>query len=330
MKKIMNNKTTIIPIASGKGGVGKSLLTANLSIALAMMGHSTVAVDLDLGGSNLHTYLGVPNKYPGIGDYLKAEHLNFNDLIIETDIPDLKFLPGDGKTPFMANISYNQRLIILKKLRQISAKYVILDLGAGTVFNTLNFYELTYKGMIITTFEISSIMNFMMFLKNFMFRIISSAVHQDKKVFDMVTKAFQQPIESEPLTVKLLIDKISAIDTEFALKAQKICTKYRPAIIFNMGNHPDELNVLKTIDSALKRGLSTQAEYMGFIFFDESVRKSAQKREVLVIDYPNCIASQCIKQIAKRVGTSWDRLIENSGAMLMKDTEKKYAEMKNQ
>jgi flagellar biosynthesis protein FlhG len=62
----------IIPIASGKGGVGKSFLTANLAMALAAMGHRVIAVDLDLGGSNLHTFLGLANRYPGIGDFING------------------------------------------------------------------------------------------------------------------------------------------------------------------------------------------------------------------------------------------------------------------
>ena len=57
----MDNKSVIIPVASGKGGVGKSIVTANLAVSLANSGYSTVAVDLDLGGSNLHSYLGLLN-----------------------------------------------------------------------------------------------------------------------------------------------------------------------------------------------------------------------------------------------------------------------------
>ena len=48
----------IIPIASGKGGVGKSLLAANLSVALAEAGKKVILTDLDLGASNLHIFLG--------------------------------------------------------------------------------------------------------------------------------------------------------------------------------------------------------------------------------------------------------------------------------
>ena len=71
----MPSKSTIIPICSGKGGVGKSLVCANLAIATAQKGHSTIVIDLDLGGGNLHSFLGLPNTHPGIGDYLKARIL---------------------------------------------------------------------------------------------------------------------------------------------------------------------------------------------------------------------------------------------------------------
>ncbi|WP_282223710.1 nucleotide-binding protein, partial [Treponema pallidum] len=56
----------IIPIASGKGGVGKSLLAANLSIALGQAGKKVVVADLDLGASNLHLALGQKGNKHGV------------------------------------------------------------------------------------------------------------------------------------------------------------------------------------------------------------------------------------------------------------------------
>jgi Mrp family chromosome partitioning ATPase len=67
----MGRGPVIIPIASGKGGVGKSFLAANLAMALAQSGHRTIAADLDLGGSNLHSFLGLPNRHPGICDFIR-------------------------------------------------------------------------------------------------------------------------------------------------------------------------------------------------------------------------------------------------------------------
>ncbi|MEJ2033187.1 MAG: hypothetical protein P8Y63_09145 [Deltaproteobacteria bacterium] len=81
------------------------MLTVNLATALAKAGHATVATDLDLGGANLHTMLGMPNKYPGIGDFLKGGRSGLQDLLVPTAYPNFRFLPGDGRTPFMAPTS---------------------------------------------------------------------------------------------------------------------------------------------------------------------------------------------------------------------------------
>ena len=62
-----NSKMQIIPVASGKGGVGKSLLSANLAIALGQSGKKVVLADLDLGASNLHLVLGQQAPKQGLG-----------------------------------------------------------------------------------------------------------------------------------------------------------------------------------------------------------------------------------------------------------------------
>ena len=91
---------TIIPIASGKGGVGKSFLAANLAVALAQLWKKVVVADLDFGGSNLHTCLGLHNNHPGIGDFLRARYGELKDLLVATEEENLKLLAGDVRSPF--------------------------------------------------------------------------------------------------------------------------------------------------------------------------------------------------------------------------------------
>jgi len=320
----MKNKATFIPIASGKGGVGKSMFAANLAIALATRGDESVAVDLDLGGSNLYTFLGISNRYPGIGDYFKSSEIRFNDLFVQTSIPNLRFIPGDGRTPFMANISREQRGTLLKQIRNISAKYVILDIGAGSAFNSLQFFGLSYRGIIVTTFEIPSIMNFIMFLRNFIFRVIAVIVHGNKKVFSMVNKAFNIPIDAAPLTVNALISKIKEMDQSLAAKVETACSRYRPRIVFNMSDSPENLKVLTKIRDTLKKGLSIDAEFLGCIFFDKQVRAASIKGDVFLYNYPESIAAKSINHIAKNVSENWGSPIEKSHIYLMEEATKNF------
>jgi flagellar biosynthesis protein FlhG len=324
----MKKNKTIIPIASGKGGVGKSMLTANLAIALANMGHKTVAVDLDLGGSNLHTYLKIPNTNPGIGDFLKGRHVSFDDLLVQTNIPDLSFIPGDGKTPFMANIPFSQRLSLLDHLQNVPAEYILLDLGAGSTFNTLNFFGLALKSAIVTTFETPAIMNFLVFLRNFIFRVLTSLVRDDKKLLGELISSFRQPINKIPLTVGALLDKVARSDQGLAEKVRKKLRDYRPRIIFNMGEHPDELDVCEKIANTISQSLSIECDFFGFIFFDNFVRKSSKKGEILLAQYPGTISSKSIVQIAKRIIKNWDNTFDDSASLLKQDTKEKYSTWK--
>src|SRR5260221_11170830 len=60
----------VIAVGGGKGGIGKTLVTANLGIALAQRGCKVVLVDADLGGANLHTCLGISQPAVTLSDYL--------------------------------------------------------------------------------------------------------------------------------------------------------------------------------------------------------------------------------------------------------------------
>ena len=63
----------VIAVGGAKGGIGKSLFTANLAVQLAREGHRTVAADLDLGGANLHLYLGKPRLRRTVNDFLRKK-----------------------------------------------------------------------------------------------------------------------------------------------------------------------------------------------------------------------------------------------------------------
>jgi len=160
----MSTHTTIIPIAASKGGVGKSFLTANLAIALAELGHQTITVDLDLDGSNLYSCLGLPNRFPGIGDFLRARAAELDPLLVPTQTPKLYFMPEDGKTPFMANIAYAQKIKLISRIRKLPADYILLDLGAGSSFNILDFYRLSPRGLLMTTPDPPAVMGMLVFL----------------------------------------------------------------------------------------------------------------------------------------------------------------------
>jgi flagellar biosynthesis protein FlhG len=101
-----NREAKIIPIAGGKGGVGKTELCANLGVRLGQLGYRTIVIDLDLGGSNLHSTLGIKNKNSGLGNFLSDRALGFNDIIYGTPYPNLDFVPGDVLVANTPNVTF--------------------------------------------------------------------------------------------------------------------------------------------------------------------------------------------------------------------------------
>ncbi|MFT5441721.1 MAG: flagellar biosynthesis protein FlhG [Myxococcota bacterium] len=65
--------TTIITVASGKGGVGKSVAVTNLGLALAARGRRVILADLDVGGSNLATLYGAFEAGPDLGSFFSRD-----------------------------------------------------------------------------------------------------------------------------------------------------------------------------------------------------------------------------------------------------------------
>ncbi|HBB13754.1 MAG TPA: ATP-binding protein, partial [Treponema sp.] len=98
----------IIPVASGKGGVGKSLLSANLAIALGQAGKKVLLVDLDLGASNLHLVIGQPSPKIGIGTYLTGQS-QFSEIITKTDYENVDFIAGDSEIPGLTTLRASKK-----------------------------------------------------------------------------------------------------------------------------------------------------------------------------------------------------------------------------
>ena len=89
-------RTRIISVGGGKGGVGKSIVSCNLAVAMAQLGHKTVLADLDLGAANQHLLLGIDRPLPGIEALLSRGNEDVRESLTPTRTPNLQLLAGTG------------------------------------------------------------------------------------------------------------------------------------------------------------------------------------------------------------------------------------------
>ncbi len=320
---------TIIPIAGGKGGVGKTFLTANLGIALASMGRRTIVVDLDLGGSNLHSFLGLPNRHAGIGDFLKARTAELEDLLAPTHTPNLRFLPGDGKTPFMANIPHAQKMRLLPRLAKLPADYILLDLGAGATFNTLDFFRMSPNGVVVGATEYPSIMSMMSFLKSFLIRAIERILAKTPRVPELMRELYNKPMSDHQLNIEQLTARIYEISPEAAEKISSIRSYFRPRVVFNRVDDLAELSVTDQIDENLKKATGLEVDYFGCIFEDGDVRQSVKNMTTYLPSYEASPAAEELLRIARRIDKFWDRKIQES-ALRIRENAARAARMRSE
>ncbi len=149
-----NNKKNckIISIASGKGGVGKTLTTINLGLAAREMGFSVLIIDGDLGLSNVNIVLGLEARYSLI-DVIE-ERIGLEDVILDGPL-GMKLIPSGSGITKIASFGYLQKLQLLDRLESFHYDYdiIIIDTGAGISPAVLQMNSLAHQVVVVTTPE---------------------------------------------------------------------------------------------------------------------------------------------------------------------------------
>ena len=284
----------IIPIASGKGGVGKSLIAANLAIALGQAGKKVVLADLDLGASNLHLVLGIQGRRNGIGTFL-TKAAEFKDIVIDTDYENVRFVPGDSEIPGFAALKIYQRNSLVKELLKMEADFLVLDLGI------LDFFLLSPQGIIITSPSVTSTLDAYVFLKNIVFRMMCSSFPAKSKGGAFFEKLKNDIPGMQRLYIPTITQELMSIDPENTEKFLSKFSHFKPRIIMNMMDDPKDAEKAMKIRRSTKQYLNIDLEHLGVIYTD-SVQDKALSSRLPVIKYkPQSMISQAIYRIADKL-----------------------------
>ncbi|AFG38803.1 P-loop NTPase [Spirochaeta africana] len=312
----------ILPIASGKGGVGKSLVAANLAIALAQAGKRVVLVDLDLGGSNLHLVLGIHSVPAGIGNVIQQSSVQLNDVLMPTDYPNLLFIPGDAEIPGIANLNNKQKLMLLRRMKQLDADYVIIDLGAGTSFNTLDFFLSSSHGIIVTTPTPTAIVNAYLFLKNAVFRIITNNVKRKSPGGEYLERVKKEGTQLQRMNITTIMQQLQLHDPDSYSKVSQALTRFQPRMILNMLEDPKDAQKANRLRRSCSQYLDTELEHLGIIYRDDLQDVALSSRLPIISYKPNSVLSQALYRIADKVLQSTE---DDEDLMDIQTIEESYA-----
>ena len=290
----------IIPVASGKGGVGKSLLSANLAIALGQSGKKVVLADLDLGASNLHLVLGQQAPKQGLGTWLTG-HGEFKDIIIKTDYKNVDFIAGDSEIPGLSTLKAPQKSKLIKAFKNIDADFLIIDLGAGTHQIILDLLLLSPQGIVVTAPAVTATLNGYLFLKNAVFRLMHSSFKSTTPAAKMITKLKQDATSLQRLYIPLLIEEIRKVDPVSADKFERNLKTFRPRLIMNMIEDPKDADRAQRIRVSCNQYLGLDIEHLGIMYKDSLEDRALASRLPVIVYKPQSVLSQAIYRISEKI-----------------------------
>jgi flagellar biosynthesis protein FlhG len=289
----------IYPIGGGKGGVGKSFVAANLGASIAKQGHQVVLVDLDLGASNLHTFLGIENPKIGINSFLNKSIEKFENLAAPTNIPNLFFISSLHCSMEISNLVYAQKLKIIKAVRKLPFDYVILDLGAGTNFNTLDFFLTSNDGIFICVPEPTSIENAFRFIRATYLRKLKRIIKRhafNAAVKDAVFNP--NPTDNAAQQSRDIIDIVLKHDPDRELFLREKLSEFNFKFILNQFRKNIYPTLGQKIETVCNRHFYSTFQFLGNISYDERVAESVFSRKLYIHKYPYTTTSIDLKKIA--------------------------------
>lgn len=148
----------VIAVTSGKGGVGKTNVSANLAVLAAKMGKRVLVIDADLGLANIEIVFGLKPRYH-MGDLLDGR-LTIEDVLVDGPY-GMKILPAGSGVQSLTQLDEAQKLRLMAALEPVEEMFdlVIVDSGAGIGDNVLFFVGAAQEALLVVSPEPTSLVD---------------------------------------------------------------------------------------------------------------------------------------------------------------------------
>jgi flagellar biosynthesis protein FlhG len=297
-------RKVILTIGGGKGGSGKSFITANLGISLAKLGARVVLIDADLGGANLHTFFGILQPTLSLSDFIKKRVSRLREALLPTGVPNLQLLAGGQELLNAADAQSFQRQKIMKAIRTLEGDFILVDLGAGTSMGVLDFFLISDGGILVMTPEPTSIENAYRFLKSAFYRRLKQYM-TSSPVRELIGVAMDLRNEMGIRNPFDLIDAIKKVNEEAAMILVEGIKTFEPCLILNQVWTKQEVDIGFSIRSACQKYFGIQLRYLGYIVYDQEVGASIRKKSPLILGNARSRAAQCVMEIGSRLANGY-------------------------
>jgi flagellar biosynthesis protein FlhG len=286
-------------VAGGKGGAGRTLLAANLGIALARAGRRVTLLDLDPHGAALHTALGFGRPVKGLQALDRDAGLGLEAAAVDTPIHSLRLVCGlPGPLPADRHTALLER--VGRGLEQLEGETLLVDCGSGRSPATLEAFALGSLGIVVTTPEPAALGGACQFADALLRRALERALAADVRtaLHDLLKG---DGIDSDTLPFRSLMVRLGALDAA-ARDAVEATVRKTPLelVLTQVRDEADEEAGL-ALASAFLKAFGLALPLAGFVAHDPSVLQAVQKHRPLAQQFPNTPATKGISRAAERL-----------------------------
>ncbi|MBP7844516.1 MAG: P-loop NTPase [Proteobacteria bacterium] len=291
-------RARIWAVGGGKGGVGKSLICANVCWVMARKGRRVLAIDLDLGGANLHTCLGVTPPKVGIGDWVEGRVDHLRQLMVPTAQVGLLHISGYNDPLKILSLMEKRVDAFLDQIREMDFDEVFIDLGAGTHDLTIKFFNAADNGLLSILPEPTSVENAYRFIRALFYERLMQA-DVPKGVRDVIEAAIDT---KNILGLRAPVDLFAVVerlDPEACEILRKQASTLSPHIVINQVRTQVDIDVGKAICSVSRRFFGIDLKYAGYIDYDNSVWKAIRSKRPAVAEFPRSPLSTRLEKLTE-------------------------------
>ena len=310
----------IVTVASGKGGVGKSVTVANLGLALAARDRSVILADLDVGGSNLATLFGVFGDGPDLGAFFSHAVDDLAD-VVRPLWRNLSLIVGAGDTLATANPNWGMKQRLLRHLSSLDADVVIVDVGAGAGSHALDFFNAGEIRILVTVPEPTASVDAYRFIKLATIRESVTRVstrNPDRRIFERKNFESAQDVW-ESIDATGHSSKCPALDvratapTIMPATAPTTTPTTTPWVIVNQAE--DARRSFERLQLVTRRFMGRNLRLFGEVPRSADVRDSVNNFLPVVEAKPDSPAAMAFKSIARKLDDELTRVSRSGGSM---------------
>ena len=287
-------------VGGGKGGVGKTVVSSSLAIALARSGNRCIACDADFGAANLHTLLGVPEPPRLLRQFVSGEFGSLEEVAVETPIPKLKLVSGARAAINAANLDHPRRQKLIRHIRKLDADDVVIDLGAGSSFNALDFFVSADLSLAVVSPEPTSIENAYHFMKAAWFRAMQPATAV-RRVREAVVLAIGDHRGRIAIPPRRLLEAVSQVDPYAAEQLSKRAEAFRPGLVVNRVASSCELQLDERIAEGCQEAIGANVRPVGSLSLDDVVPRALEQGKAVLEAFPCSRFGDEIYALAERM-----------------------------